>query len=162
MFIGFLAFELLVNNASSDTLAFSLRLVPFLPVAGSPATRADSAFLPRLKFPSGSADTPFKRKFLSSNYLVNNWLPVLIIIPFEIRGCSGSKANSAFFVPSPKAQVTLRVRQRPLDEVSRFRPIDQDLHPSRPRLSQGHILHAHLTSGNTGEHTKVNSHKREV
>ena len=38
-FIGFLAFELLVNNASSATLAFSLRLVPFLPAADSPATR---------------------------------------------------------------------------------------------------------------------------
>ena len=33
-----LAFELLVNNTSSCTLAFSLRLVPFLPVADSPAT----------------------------------------------------------------------------------------------------------------------------
>ena len=32
-FIGFLGFELLVNNASSGTLAFSLRLVPFLPAA---------------------------------------------------------------------------------------------------------------------------------
>ena len=45
-FIGFLAFELLVNNASSDTLAFSLRLVPFLPAADSPATHAGSSASP--------------------------------------------------------------------------------------------------------------------
>ncbi len=44
-FIGFLAFELLVNNASSDTLAFSLRLVPFLPAADSPTPRQSSVQL---------------------------------------------------------------------------------------------------------------------
>jgi hypothetical protein len=38
--------------------------------------------------------------------------------------------------------------------------IDQDLHQSRPRLSQGHVIHAHLTYGITGEHTEVNSHKQ--
>ena len=44
----FLAFELLVNNASSGTLAFSLRLVPFLPAADSPATHAGSSASPFL------------------------------------------------------------------------------------------------------------------
>ena len=44
--MGFLVFELLVNNASSDTLAFSLHLVPFLPAADSPATHAGSSASP--------------------------------------------------------------------------------------------------------------------
>ena len=35
-FTGFLAFEPLVDNASSDTLALSLRLVPSLPAADAP------------------------------------------------------------------------------------------------------------------------------
>jgi hypothetical protein len=47
----FLAFELLVNNASSGTLAFSLRLVPFLPAADSPATHAGSSASPSLAHP---------------------------------------------------------------------------------------------------------------
>jgi len=34
--------------------------------------------------------------------------------------------------------------------------------PSSSRLSQGHIIHAHLTYGNTGEHTEVKSHKHEA
>jgi hypothetical protein len=50
-FIGFLAFELLVNNASSDTLAFSLRLVPSLPAADAPATRAGSSASPYDSYP---------------------------------------------------------------------------------------------------------------
>ena len=47
----FLAFELLVNNASSGTLAFSVRLVPFLPAADSPATHAGSSASPSLAHP---------------------------------------------------------------------------------------------------------------
>jgi len=39
---------ILVNNASSDTLAFSLRLVPFLPAADAPAIRAGSSASPSL------------------------------------------------------------------------------------------------------------------
>jgi hypothetical protein len=47
-FVSFLAFELLVNNASSDTLAFSLRLVSSLPAADAPATRAGFSAAPPL------------------------------------------------------------------------------------------------------------------
>ena len=42
----FLAFELLVDYPSSGTFAFSLRLVPFLPAADSPATHAGSSASP--------------------------------------------------------------------------------------------------------------------
>ena len=49
--IGFLAFELLVNNASSATLAFSLRLVSFLPAADAPATRVGFSAAPPLAPP---------------------------------------------------------------------------------------------------------------
>jgi hypothetical protein len=44
-------------------------------------------------------------------------------------------------------------------KFSDFALIDQGLHQSRPRLSRGHIIHAHLTYGNPGEHIEVNSHK---
>jgi hypothetical protein len=52
MFIGSLAFELLVNNASSDTLAFSLRLLPSLPATDAPATRAGSSAALSLAHPT--------------------------------------------------------------------------------------------------------------
>jgi hypothetical protein len=52
-------------------------------------------------------------------------LPVVSITEaMRVTERSGPKANSAFFVPSPK------------------------------------VIHAHLTYGNTGEHTEVNSHKQ--
>jgi hypothetical protein len=38
--------------------------------------------------------------------------------------------------------------------------IEWDFPQSRPRLLQGHVIHAHLTYGNTGEHTEVNPHKQ--
>ena len=116
------------SRVAANACATHLR---FLTKPQTPSCLASSSLL-------GQRRAPFKKKSLRRNCLVNNFLLVLIIIPFESEG-----ANSAFFVPSPKAQVTFRVRQRPLDEVSR-------LHPSRPRLSQGHIIHAHLTYGNTG------------
>jgi hypothetical protein len=66
-------------------------------------------------------------------------------------------------VPSSSRLLKLR---RPFEPVKglctkspHFVPIDQDSHQSRPRLLQGHVIHAHLTYGNTGEHTEVNSHK---
>jgi hypothetical protein len=55
--MGFLVFELLVNNASSDTLAFSLHLVPFLPAADSPATHAGSSASPSLAHPPWAGPT---------------------------------------------------------------------------------------------------------
>jgi hypothetical protein len=57
----FLAFELLVNYTSSGTLAFSLRLVPFLPAADSPATHAGSSASPFLAHPPfpGTPQPPF-------------------------------------------------------------------------------------------------------
>jgi len=42
-FFAFETYELLVNNASSATLAFSLRRVSFLPAADAPATRVGLA-----------------------------------------------------------------------------------------------------------------------
>jgi len=66
-------------------------------------------------------------------------------------------------VPSSSSLLKLR---RPFEQVKglctkspHFVPIDQDSHQSRPRLLQGHVIHDHLTYGNTGEHTEVNSHK---
>ena len=89
-------------------------------------------------------------KFLSSNYLVNNWVPVLITIPFEFEGALVLK-------PTVPSSPRLLKHRRPFESVKGhwvkspgFVLTDQDLHPSRPRLSQGHIIHAHLTYGNTG------------
>jgi len=55
----FLAFELLVNNTSSGTLTFSLRLVPFLPAADSPATHAGSSASPFLAHPPRSCTSEY-------------------------------------------------------------------------------------------------------
>ena len=48
--------------------------------------QAPDSFLPRLKFPSESAEGPFKEEPLRRNCLVINCLLVLIIIPFEFEG----------------------------------------------------------------------------
>ena len=56
----FLAFELLVNPPSSGTLAFSLRLAPFLPASDSSALHAGSSASPSLahsQFPGTSSAT---------------------------------------------------------------------------------------------------------
>ena len=46
----FLASELLVNPPSSGTLAFSLRLAPFLPASDSPALHTGSSASPSLAY----------------------------------------------------------------------------------------------------------------
>ena len=53
--------------------------------------QAPDVVLPCLKFPSGSAEGPFKKKSLRHNYLVKNCLLVLTlvltIIPFGSQQC---------------------------------------------------------------------------
>jgi len=136
------------SRVAANACATHLR---FLTKPQTPSCLASSSLL-------GQRRAPFKKKSLRRNCLVNNFLLVLII--FRVRRYSGPKANSAFFVPSPKAQVTFRVGQRPLDEVSQFRPnrsgFTPDQTPSFPRSR--HPRPSNLWKH--GEHTEVNSHKQ--
>ena len=109
----------------------------------SPPTRAPHIYVsspsPRRllaspQVPLGSAETPLKEKFLSSKYLVNNWVPVLITIPFEFEGALVLK-------PTVPSSPRLLKHRRPFESVKGhwvkspgFVLTDQDLHPSRPRL----------------------------
>ena len=108
------------SRVAANACATHLR---FLTKPQTPSCLASSSLL-------GQRRAPFKKKSLRRNCLVNNCLLVLIML-------CGPKANIAFFVPSPKAQVTFRVGQRPLDEVSQFRPnrsgFTPDQTPSFPR-----------------------------
>ena len=82
----------------------------------------------------------------------NTCLPISFLVlndhSLRIRGCSGLTNP-----PFPKAQrpPLSRSKERAANEISRFRPNRSGFTPGQTPSSQGHVIHAHLTYGNTGE-----------